>query len=63
MGVKTIATIFQKKLLYEKFEKTIVTIFQKNLLYEKFGKTIIRIFQKNLLCEMKITIAIFQKLY
>ena len=25
----TIVTIFQKNLLYEKFEKTIVTIFQK----------------------------------
>ena len=29
---KTIVTIFQKNLLYEKFEKTIVTIFQKKFI-------------------------------
>ena len=44
---KTIATIFQKILLYEKFEKTIIRIFQKILLYKKFEKkTIIRICKK-----------------
>ena len=29
MDVKTIVTIFQKNLLYEKFKKTITRIFQK----------------------------------
>ena len=41
--MKITIAIFQKNLLYEKFEKTKVTIFQKNLLFEK---TTVTIFQK-----------------
>ena len=33
--MKITIAIFQKNLLYEKFEKTIVTIFQKKIYYMK----------------------------
>ena len=35
MDAKIIVTIFQKNLLYEKFEKTIIRIFSKKIYYMK----------------------------
>ena len=44
---KTKVTIFQKNLLYGKFEKNHYKNFLKNVLYEKFENTIVTIFQNH----------------